>query len=63
LKLCWLNLRFNCVPLDEQVIIEARRHNFNRDVFDAVIVAAARLKDAPLITKDQAILEAQAVEV
>jgi PIN domain nuclease of toxin-antitoxin system len=51
------------VPLDEQVIIEARRHNFNRDVFDAVIVAAARLKDAPLITKDQAILEAQAVEV
>jgi PIN domain nuclease of toxin-antitoxin system len=54
---------FDCVPLDEKVISEARRHIFNRDIFDAAIVATARLKDLPLITKDQAITDANVVEV
>lgn len=54
---------FDSGPLDEQVVIEARKHTFNRDVFDAAIIATARLKDIPLITKDQAITDSGAVEV
>jgi PIN domain nuclease of toxin-antitoxin system len=55
---------FDFVPLDEMVVImEARKHTFNRDVFDAAIVATARLKDLPLITKDQDITESGVVEI
>lgn len=54
---------FDNVPLDEKVIVEARKYTFNRDVFDAAIVATARLKDLPLITKDQAITDSGVVEV
>lgn len=54
---------FDAVPLDEQVIVEARKFNFNRDVFDAAIVATARIKDLPLITKDQAISDSGVVEI
>ena len=46
---------FECVPLDEKIVAEARNYRFNRDVFDAAIVATAKLKQAPLITRDQAI--------
>lgn len=54
---------FEIVPLDEKVIAEARKHTFNRDVFDAAIVATARLKDLPLITKDQAITDSGIVDI
>src|SRR5205085_7826077 len=64
----WMNALFalpcfDCVPLDEQLIVEARKFNFNRDVFDAAMVATARLKDLPLITKDRAITDSGTVEV
>ena len=54
---------FECVPLDEEIIAEARHHEFNRDVFDAAVVATARVKDVPLITRDQEITDAKIVEI
>ncbi|MCI0489624.1 MAG: type II toxin-antitoxin system VapC family toxin [Blastocatellia bacterium] len=54
---------FECVALDEDVIAEARDYIFTRDVFDAVIVATAKLKDVPLITRDVAIIDSNIVEI
>jgi PIN domain nuclease of toxin-antitoxin system len=54
---------FECVPLDEEIIAEARHYEFNRDVFDAAIVATARLKDVPLITRDEAITNSKLVDI
>lgn len=54
---------FECVPLDEEIIAEARHYGFNRDVFDAAIVATARLKDVPLISRDEAITDSKIVEI
>ena len=54
---------FECVPLDEEVIAEARHYGFNRDVFDAAIVATARLKDVPLITRDEAITSSKIMDI
>jgi PIN domain nuclease of toxin-antitoxin system len=54
---------FECVPIDETVVAEARNYAFNRDAFDASIVATARLKDLPLITKDSAITNSGLVEI
>lgn len=54
---------FECVPLDQWIIAEARDYRFNRDVFDAAIVATARLKDVPLITKDRAIIDSRLVDI
>lgn len=53
---------FECVPLDERVVVQARSCNFNRDVFDAAIVATAVLKQLPLITRDQEIIDSGIVE-
>ncbi|HEX5085164.1 MAG TPA: PIN domain-containing protein [Blastocatellia bacterium] len=38
---------FECTPLDAEIIIEARDYHFNNDIFDAAIVATARLRDLP----------------
>ena len=38
---------FECVPLDEEIIAEARHLGFNRDVFDAAVVATARVIGIP----------------
>jgi PIN domain nuclease of toxin-antitoxin system len=46
-----------------KVIGKAMQFSFNADPFDAVIVATAELKDLPLITSDQQILDAKIVEV
>ncbi len=54
---------FDLAPLDLQVIAEASYLTFNGDPFDAVIVATARLKELPLITKDQEITTAGMVEI
>ena len=54
---------FDCVPLTAEIIAEARNYNFNKDIFDAAIVATAKLKDVPLITKDVAITESGLVEI
>jgi hypothetical protein len=49
--------------LSEEIIAEAYHYRFNRDAFDASIVATARLKDLPLITKDGAITDSGLVEI
>ncbi|MGE0132504.1 MAG: type II toxin-antitoxin system VapC family toxin [Blastocatellales bacterium] len=54
---------FDCAPLDAEVISEARDYSFNNDIFDAAIVATARLRNLPLITKDMAITDSGLVEV
>jgi PIN domain nuclease of toxin-antitoxin system len=45
------------------MIAEASRLTFTHDPFDSAIVATARLKDLPLITKDQQVISARVVEV
>ncbi len=42
--------------------IESRKHNFNRNIFDAAIVATAIVKDLPLITRDNAITYSGVIE-
>jgi PIN domain nuclease of toxin-antitoxin system len=54
---------FDCTPLDAEIISEARDYGFNKDIFDAAIVATARLRDLPLITKDMAITNSGLVEI
>jgi len=54
---------FDCVPLDARIIAEARNCKVNHDIFDAAIVATARVKDIPLITRDNAITNSGLVEI
>lgn len=54
---------FDQVPLDADIIRESRAYGFNNDIFDAAIVATAKLRDVPLITKDAAITNAGLVEI
>ncbi len=53
---------FDFAPLDLEVITEASYLDL-RDPFDAAIVATARIKDLPLITKDRRIADAGVVEI
>lgn len=64
----WLNelltqKGFDVVPLDVEIIAEARNYGFNNDIFDAAIVATAKLKDVPLITRDVAITNSGLVSI
>ncbi|MEK7831151.1 MAG: type II toxin-antitoxin system VapC family toxin [Acidobacteriota bacterium] len=54
---------FDVVPLDAEIISEARSYGFNDDIFDAAIVATAKVKDLPLITRDTAIITSGIVEI
>ena len=54
---------FEVVPVDLPLVLEARWLTFSRDPFDVSIVATAKLKDLPLITKDETIIDAGVVEV
>ncbi|HEX9003783.1 MAG TPA: type II toxin-antitoxin system VapC family toxin [Blastocatellia bacterium] len=54
---------FDCAPLDAEMIAEARTYGFNNDIFDAAIVATAKLRDLPLITRDAAIINSGLVEI
>lgn len=54
---------FDVAPLDAEIISESRTYSFNDDIFDAVIVATAKLKDIPLITRDMAITNSGLVEI
>jgi PIN domain nuclease of toxin-antitoxin system len=51
------------IPLDAEIINESRAYNFNNDIFDAAIVATAKLRDVPLITRDVAITDSGLVEI
>jgi PIN domain nuclease of toxin-antitoxin system len=54
---------FDRIPLDADIISESHSYNFNSEIFDAAIVATARLRDIPLITKDAAIINSGLVEI
>jgi PIN domain nuclease of toxin-antitoxin system len=54
---------FDCAVLDAEIIAEARQCNVNNDIFDAAIMATARVKDLPLITRDNAITNSGLVEI
>lgn len=54
---------YDCVPLDAEIIAQARDCNINHDIFDAAIIATARIKDLPLITRDKAITDSGLVQV
>jgi PIN domain nuclease of toxin-antitoxin system len=49
--------------LDAEIVAEARNYGFNNDIFDAGIIATAKVKDLPLITRDTAIIESGLVEI
>ena len=54
---------YEVVPLDAEIITESRDYGFNDDIFDAAIVATAKLKDVPLITRDNAITNSGLVDI
>ncbi len=49
--------------LTREQVFEADELRFNRDPFDALIVAAARALELPLLTRDTDIVASQAVKV
>ena len=54
---------YDQIPLDAEIVGESCAYGFNNDIFDAAIVATAKLRDVPLITKDVAITNAGLVEI
>lgn len=54
---------FEVAPLDAEIVAEARNYGFNNDIFDAAIIATAKVKDLPLITRDTAIIDSGLVEI
>jgi PIN domain nuclease of toxin-antitoxin system len=54
---------FELAPLDPIVIAETLQFHLNGDPFDVAIVATARLKDLPLITKDEKIFRSGLIDV
>ena len=54
---------FDLAPLDLPVITEFLGLGVLADPFDAAIVATARVKDLPLITRDLQIVEANLVDI
>lgn len=54
---------FALAPMTAEVIHLSLECSPNSDIFDVSIVATARDKDLPLMTKDQAIVESEAVQV
>ena len=54
---------FALAPMDFDVLRLSWEFQPNSDLFDISIVATARIKAVPLITKDEAIIESEAVEV
>jgi PIN domain nuclease of toxin-antitoxin system len=54
---------FALAPLDSHVVDSALAVQQGMDVFDLSILATARAKDLPLITKDTTITQSKAVEV
>lgn len=54
---------FAFAPLDADVVESALAVQRNLDVFDVGVLATAKAKDLPLITKDTAIVDSGAVEI
>jgi PIN domain nuclease of toxin-antitoxin system len=56
------NVAYQPYDLTREQVFEADELRFNRDPFDALIVAAARALELPLITRDADILESKSVK-
>ena len=54
---------FEIAPLDIEIIAESLCLTFNNDPFDVAIVATARIKHLPLITRDDDITNSQVVDI
>jgi PIN domain nuclease of toxin-antitoxin system len=59
----FLNPSFQAYDLTPQQVFAADQLRFNRDWFDAPIVAAAHVLGLPLITRDTEIVESRSVKV
>lgn len=59
----FLNPAYQPFDLTSGQVFAADELRFNRDPYDALIVAAARVLDLPLITRDAAIVDAKIVKV
>jgi PIN domain nuclease of toxin-antitoxin system len=57
------NVAYQPHDLTTEQVFEADELRFNRDPFDALIVAAARALELPLITRDTDIVSSRAVAV
>lgn len=57
------NSAYQALDVSPEQVYDASELGFNRDPFDALIVAAARSVDLPLITRDEAIRASGAVRV
>lgn len=54
---------FELIPLELSIIANSVGYNFNNDIFDKVIVASAVEFELPLMTKDNAIIDSNLVEI
>jgi PIN domain nuclease of toxin-antitoxin system len=54
---------FEVIHLTTSIISNSVGYNFNNDIFDKVIVASAVEFDLPLMTKDNAIIDSNLVEI
>jgi PIN domain nuclease of toxin-antitoxin system len=59
----FLNPAFQPFDLSMEQVIAAEELRFNRDLFDALIVAAAQSLGLPLITRDTEIVASKSVKV
>lgn len=57
------NPMFVFLPIEVEHVVLAHSYNFHNDIFDLLIVAAAKTLDLPLITKDSIITDANIVDV
>jgi PIN domain nuclease of toxin-antitoxin system len=55
------NVAYQPYDLTPDQVFEADELRFNRDPFDALIVAAARALELPLLTRDSDIIESKAI--
>jgi PIN domain nuclease of toxin-antitoxin system len=56
------NVAYQPYDLTREQVFEADELRFNRDPFDALIVAAARALELPLLTRDTDIVDSRAVK-
>ncbi len=54
---------FEIIHLTTPIITNSVGYNFNKDIFDKVIVASAVEFELPLMTKDSAIIESNLIEI
>lgn len=59
----FMNPAYQAIDLTSEQVFAAHELRFNRDPYDALIVAAAQVLGLPLMTRDTAIVAAKAVKV